>query len=521
LEGGSILRAGDAFTACLYLVIVIAVGIWSANRARSTEGYFLGGRAMPGWAVGLSMLGTAISSVTFLAYPGSAFLGNWSRIVPGLMLPIATIIGIIFFIPFYRKSNLTSAYEYLENRFGPWGRTYGCALFSLGSVYRMGSILYLLALPLKAMTGWDTTTVIVATGIFVTFYTVLGGIEAVIWTDVMQTIVLFLGGIVTVLVVFMKVPGGAGAVVGQAIAEHKFGINIAFEFDLARDTFIVLALNGLIGNIQEFATDQTKVQRYLAPKTLSGARQAAWWCGLGCIPLWSLFMFVGTCLFVFYNFFPDAMLTGLKSDEIFPRFILTQLPVGVGGFVIAAVLAAAMSSIDSSMNGTATVVTVDVYRRHLVKGKDDHHYLTAARCFTALAGALMIVAALLLAKLGEESSILDIYFKLGAVFAGGLGGLFLLGFFTRRATSRGAAVGIVTAVLVIAWLTISQFDILPHAFRSPTHAFIIGVFGNIAVFSVGLICSYLFKWIFDWPAKENLDGLTWYTRDKEQPPTEG
>jgi len=519
LEAESILRPGDAFTACLYLAIVIVVGIWSANRARSTEGYFLGGRAMPGWAVGLSMLGTAISSVTFLAYPGKSYLENWSRIVPGLMLPIAAIIGIVFFIPFYRKRKLTSAYEYLENRFGPWGRTYGCALFSVGSVYRMGSILYLLALPLKLMTGWDTTTVIVVTGLFVTFYTVLGGIEAVIWTDVMQTIVLFLGGIVTVLTVFAKVPGGAAEVFSQAMAEHKFSINISFDLDLTRDTFVVLALSGLIGNIQEFAMDQTKVQRYLAPKTLSGARQAAWWCGLGCIPLWSLFMFVGTCLFVFYMFFPETLRPNMISDEVFPHFILTQLPVGLGGFVIAAVLAAAMSSIDSSMNGTATVVTVDIYRRHLAKGRDDKHYLFAARCFTALAGGLTIVAALLLSRIGDES-ILDAYFKLGAMFAGGLGGLFLLGFFMKRATSRAAGVGIVVALLVIAWLTLSQEEfggILPEAIRSPIHGFLIGVFGNIAVFCVGLVCSHLFKW----PAKENLDGLTWWTREEEGPPAEG
>jgi len=465
---------------------------------------------MPGWAVGLSMLGTAISSVTFLAYPGSSYAGNWSRIVPGLMLPFATIVGIIFFIPFYRKSKVTSAYEYLENRYGPWGRTYGCALFSVGSVYRMGSILYLLALPLKAMTGWDTVTVIIVTGIFVTFYTVLGGIEAVIWTDVMQTIVLFLGGIITILTVFYKVPGGAATVFGQALAEHKFSINISWDFDLTRDTFVVLALSGIIGNIQEFAMDQTKVQRYLAPKTLSGARQAALWCGVGCIPLWSMFMFVGTCLFVFTKFFPDALGNGLWPDEIYPHFILTVLPPGVGGFVIAAVLAAAMSSIDSSMNGAATVLTVDIYRRHLVPGKNDRHYLVAARCLTALAGALMIVAALLLSKLGEDSSILEAFFKLGAIFAGGLGGLFLLGFFTRRASSRAAAAGVIAALLVIAWLVISQFDILPERFRSPTHPFIIGVFGNVAVFTVGLVLSYVFKW----PVKKNLAGLTWWTRDK-------
>ena len=504
------LRPGDVVSLGLYLALTVAIALWTVRRAGTTEGYFLASRRMSGWAVGLSMLATAISSVTFLAYPGSAYEGNWSRLVPGLMLPIATLIGVLVFIPFYRSCSLTSAYEYLESRFGPWGRTYGCLLFTLGSIYRTGSILYLLAIPIKQMTGLSAETTIIGTGIFVVFYTMLGGIEAVIWTDVMQGIVLTLGGIVCVLVVLLKIPEGVGGLLRHALAAHKFSLNVSFDFDLTRDTFIVLALNGLIGNIQEFATDQTKVQRYLAPKTLAGARQAAWWCGLGCIPTWMLFMFVGTCLFVFYSYFPNALKPGLKSDEVFPFFILTQLPQGVGGFVIAAVFAAAMSSIASSMNATATVVMVDIYKRYLVKDKEDRHYLAAARWTTLIAGALMMVAALSLLII-KATSILDAFFKLGAVFAGGLGGLFLLGFLTTRATNRAAKVGIAAALLVIGWLTISQFDILPHPFRSPTHAFLIGVIGNVTVFTVGLICSYL----FGPPEKRDLNGLTWWTRIKQ------
>ena len=173
-----VFRTGDIITLALYLVGTVGLGVWCAKRARSTEGYFLGSRSIPGWAIGISMLGTAISSVTFLAYPGSAYSGNWSRLVQGLMLPFAAVIGVTYFVTFYRRLRVTSAYEYLEDRFGPWGRSYGCLLFSSMSAYRMGVILYLLSLPLKAMTGWQVEYIIVVTGVLVTFYTVLGGLEA-------------------------------------------------------------------------------------------------------------------------------------------------------------------------------------------------------------------------------------------------------------------------------------------------------------------------------------------------------
>jgi len=455
LNNEVVFRTGDIITLTLYLVGTVGLGVWCAKRARSTEGYFLGSRSIPGWAIGISMLGTAISSVTFLAYPGSAYSGNWSRLVQGLMLPFAAVIGVTYFVTFYRRLRVTSAYEYLEDRFGPWGRSYGCLLFSSMSAYRMGVILYLLSLPLKAMTGWQVEYIIVVTGVLVTFYTVLGGLEAVIWTDVAQTIMLLVGGVMCITLVFLRVPGGAPVVLENAWAADKFSLAVSMDFSFVKDTFWVLALSGIIGNIQEFATDQTKIQRYCAAKSDGAARRAVWIVGLGCIPVWSLFMFVGTCLFVFYKFYPEALGAGLKADEVYPFFILTQMPSGLGGLVIAAALAAAMSSIDSSMNGTATVLTMDIYKRHLVRDKDDHHYLNVGRMLSALAGLFMIIAALLLAQVKDEA-ILDTCFKVGAVFGGGLGGLFILGFVSKRANSKGAAIGLVTALVLIVWLTVSQ-----------------------------------------------------------------
>ncbi len=450
-----IFRGGDVLAIVLYFVLLIVVGIWTTKKIKGSEDFFVGGRSMPGWAVGFSLLGTAISSITFLAYPGSAFAGNWSRLVPGFMLPIAAFIGIIFFVVFYRRSGFVSAYEYFEKRFGSWGRSYASFVYIVSQTFRVGSVLFLLALPVRVMTGWSLASIIVLVGVLVTLYTVLGGLEAVIWTDVLQTIVLILGGLVTILVVVLDVKGGLGEVFRLATVAGKFKISTSWQWNLARDTFWTLALTGLISNVQEFSTDQVKIQRYLAPATDREAKGAAWMVGLGCIPIWMLFMFVGTSIWVFYQLHPGALAAGMRPDEVFPHFILTQLPVGVGGFVIAAVMAAAMSTIDSGLNAVATIMTVDWYQKFFVKNRDDRHYLNMARILTLVVGVLGIGAAYYLSTL-EMRTFLDLAFFLASVFSAGLGGFFLLGFFFKRVNNQGAVVGVVAGLLVILWLTLSN-----------------------------------------------------------------
>ena len=455
MENPFIFRGGDILAIVLYFVLLIVVGIWTTKKIKGSEDFFVGGRAMPGWAVGFSLLGTAISSITFLAYPGSAFAGNWSRLVPGFMLPVAAFIGIIFFVVFYRRSGFVSAYEYFEKRFGTWGRSYASFVYIVAQTFRVGSVLFLLALPVRVMTGWSLGSIILIVGVLVTLYTVLGGLEAVIWTDVLQTIVLILGGLVTILVVFLDVKGGLPEVIRLAGAAGKFKISTSWDWNLARDTFWTLALTGLISNLQEFSTDQVKIQRYLAPATDREAKGAAWMVGLGCIPIWMLFMFVGTSIWVFYQLHPGAISATMRPDEVFPHFILTQLPVGVGGFVIAAVMAAAMSTIDSGLNAVATIMTVDWYQKFFVTNREDKHYLNVARILTLVVGVLGIAAAYFLSTL-EMRTFLDLAFFLASVFSAGLGGFFLLGFFFKRANNRGAIVGVVVGLLVIFWLTLSN-----------------------------------------------------------------
>ena len=506
------LRFGDLLAIALYTVAMLWLGWWSQKRIKGTEGYFVGNRSLPGWAVGLSILATAISSITFLAYPGNSYQGNWSRLVPGLMLPVATLIGVYFFVVFYRRTLFVSAYQYFEQRFGNWGRSYASVLFTLGSLYRMGMVLYLLSIPIKVMFGLDISTTILFAGIVVTIYTVMGGLEAVIWTDVAQGIILIAGGVITVLIAFIDVPGGAHEIVSRGMAAGKFDMAVSFDWDFTKETIWIFMLMGLVGNIQELSTDQTKVQRYQAAKTDKGAIGATLTV-LACIPVWMLFMFVGTCLWAYYTDFPQLLPAGLKADYVYPHFILTQMPTFVAGMVISAVLAAAMSTIDSSMNGSASVMLEDFYKRHFRPGKEDVHYLKVARYITVALGVIMMIIAWGLSLL-DANTILDIGFFIGAVMAGGLGGFFLMGFLFKHVNNRGAMVGVAAGVVSILWCTLSHLNpelgILPDWAVIKIHPYMIGVIGNVVVFVVGVIASFFFPR----PTEQQLAGMTWWTRDR-------
>jgi len=499
----------------VYVGGMVLLGLACAWRAQTTEGYFVGGRKMPGWAVGISMLGTAISSVTFLAYPGSAYDRDWSLLVPGLTLPVAAAFGIAFFIPFYRKAMLVSAYQYLERRFGTPARLYGCMVFSIASIWRMAIILYLVSVALQIFlvgsTGWDLQTIIIVAGIIVAVYTVVGGIEAVIWTDVIQTIVLYLGGLITIAVVFWRLPDGAMQVFQEGVAAKKFNLHASLDWSLCKLTLWVLVIHGLVGNLHEFASDQGKVQRYCAPKTTRSAQWGAWICGLGCIPVWSTFMFVGTCLFVYYRAFPGLLAEGLRADQVFPYFMLHDMPPFLGGLVVAAVMAAAMSSIDSSMNATATILTKDIYENLYFTNKTDKHYLWSARIIATLLGAGMIYGALLLTHAREEA-ILEMGLIIGAITGGGLGGFVFLGFFSTRANGKGAAIGVLIALLVIVYLTLGTAGYLPENWAAGYHPLLIGVFGNLYALFVGYMASFYFKR----PTREELKNLTYWTTTYEK-----
>lgn len=490
----------DTLTLLIYLGGMVAMGLYFSRRNTSTEEYFVGGRSFAGWVIGLSLVGTSISSITFLAYPGDAFKTAWLRYIPNFMLPVGVFIAAYVFLPFFRRGKITSAYEYLEGRFGPSVRVYGCVAFIVGQLVRVSIILYLISLVVHEITGLDATVCIVIGGVFVALYTIMGGIDAVIWTDVIQTVVLVLGGLVCIGVIMSKLPGGLGQIFSVAAADGKFAFAelvggklrpVSWGLSLQHKTGTMMLILGLTAWLTEYSANQNIIQRYCASKSPREARKAMFVCAFSSVPIWAFFMFLGTSLYVFFKVFPRPeaveMLTGTrKAEEVLPFFIINYLPPGIAGLVIAAALAAAMSSLDSSINAIATCGITDIYRRLFVRDRDDRHYLRVAWAIASGAAVFMIGGAIVLANT-ETKTIQDTATIIGSLLGGGLLGMYLLGFLTKRGDARAVWIGIVCTILFTAWTLLAKRGLLPERLSVPFDLYYTRIIGNLVMFVVGYV----------------------------------
>ncbi|MDD8044396.1 MAG: sodium:solute symporter [Verrucomicrobiota bacterium] len=486
----------DGIVIFAYLAGVMLLGCWFVRKSRSTEEFMAAGRSLPGWAVGMSIFGTYVSSISFLANPGKSYDSDWNPFVFSLSLPLAAWIATKYFVPFYRRSGQISAYNHLEARFGPWARTYALVCYLLTQIARMGTILYLVALALSPLTGWSITTIILVTGVLVTIYTLLGGIEAVIWTDVIQSIVLTAGILVCIILILIRMPEGPGQVFVIAAEHGKFGLG-ELGLSLTQSTFWVVLFYGLFINLNNFGIDQSYVQRYATAKTDRDAVRSVWLGGLLYLPVSALLFFIGTALFAFYTaqpeLLPEAAAGGIKGDAVFPHFIVTQLPAGATGLLIAAVMAAAMSSVDSSLNCSATLILCDIYKRYIRPDADERRSMRVLYTTTLVWGLLGTGMALAMIQV---QSALDAWWKLAGIFSGGMLGLFLLGIMSRSARNINAVIGVVFGVLVISWMAFfPQTSDAPASWRSPFHSYLTIVFGTTTILIIGLASTY---WMSRW-----------------------
>lgn len=484
----------DLIVLVLYLGGVVGMGCWFIRKSGSTDEFMAAGRSLPGWAVGLSIFGTYVSSISFLANPGKSYSGNWNPFVFGLSLPIAAWVAVRWFVPFYRKANVISAYDHLEERFGPWARSYAAICFLLLQLARMGTIMYLVALALAPLTGWSVLTIIIVTGVLVTLYTLMGGIEAVIWTDVVQAIVLTVGMLVCIGVLVFQMPGGTTQLFEIASENNKFSLG-SFSGSLTESTFWLMLIYGLFINLQNFGIDQSYVQRYITAKSDRDATRSVWLGALLYLPVSALLFFIGSALFAFYSAQPELLINAagetLKADEVFPNFIVSQLPPGVTGLLIAAVMAAAMSSVDSSLNCSASLFLCDFYKRYFrpnASERESMRVLYSATIVWGIAGVGMAIAMI------QVKSVLDAWWQLAGIFSGGMLGLFLTGLIVHRAKNPAAIVGTISGVLVIVWMSLSQLKMWPELqnyFTSPFHSHLIIVFGTLTILFVGALVSLL------------------------------
>ena len=279
------------------ILFAIGIGYYFSHRQKGTDQYFTGGKNIPSWAIGMSIFATLISSVTFLAYPGSGYAGDWILLVQGLMVPIVLVCIIGFIVPLFRRVIRLSVYEYFEHRFGKFARFYGSSAFVLGHFSKMGTILFLVSLAMSRFMNMDIILIIVVLGIVVTALKLMGGIEAVIWMDVIQGFMLILGGVICISILLIRPENGFMNVSSEVISQVK---SANYSWDFAEATFWVLALTGVFYALQKYGTAQTIVQRYITAKSSKAAKKAAYIYVYTSIPIWTLFMFNGIALLVFF-----------------------------------------------------------------------------------------------------------------------------------------------------------------------------------------------------------------------------
>ncbi len=480
------------------LVISVGVGVGFSKSQSNTSKYFSAEGNLPSWAIGVSIFATLISSITFLAYPGDGFAGNWVRLVQGMMVPVVVLAGIFFIVPLYRDVIGLSAYEYFEKRFSYFARVYSSLGFILAHFSKMGSVFFLLSLAVSSMTGIDTYTVIFVLGIAVIVLTLLGGMEAVIWLDVIQGFLLIFGGLITVAIIAMKLDGGLGTVFAISAAEDKMSLG-SMEWDFVNLTFWVMAINGIFYTIQKYGTDQTIIQRYLTARSDKEAIKASIMGVVMVVPVWAMFMFIGTALYAFYQ--GSATLPeGLRADAVFPYFIMNELPVGVVGLIISALMAAAISSLDSDLNCLAAVGVDDYYKRFRPDSTDEER-LHMGKVLVILSGIGAIIVASIYVSAGNKG-VLGTVFALYAIFSGGIAGMFLLGIFVPRANKQGLYIGVAACVIytAIALLTSTSFTIGGESkilldlgpLNYTQHKYMLGVYSHIVLFVVAWGASYFF-----------------------------
>ncbi len=468
----------DIVVFIIFSVGTIVFGASFVRKNKNVSDYTSGGGNMPGFIVGMSIFATFVSSISFLALPGSAYLGNWNSFLFSLSIPIAMFFAAKYFVPFYRNITSISAYSFLEEKFGYWARAYAAICYLLTQIARIGSILFLLALALNSMLGWSIPSIIMITGVCVIIYSVLGGIKAVMWVDAIQGLILILGALISVFILLYSLPGGIDQFFAVGKEYNKFSLG-SFGIELNTPTFWVTLIYGLFINLQNYGIDQNYVQRYKSAKSDKSAISSALFGGLLYVPVSLLFFIIGTALFVYYKVEPGLLSSSLTSDQIFPYFIVNGLPAGVTGLLIAAVFSAGMSTISTSINSSGTIILTD-FIEHRRKNLNEKQRMSILYTTSFIIGLLGVGVGLAMMSV---KSALDAWWGLAGIFSGGMLGLFLLGFITRKTKGIHALIGTIFGVVLIAWMTLSSQTLF--------HNYLTIVFGTIVIFLVGFLLSFV------------------------------
>ncbi|HUT45223.1 MAG TPA: sodium/solute symporter [Sedimentisphaerales bacterium] len=443
----------------LYSCILIGMGVYYSRKCRTAEQFMVADRTIPAWAAGLAVMSAYTSSISYIATPGKAFDSNWHPIIFALCIfPVAWLVC-KYVVPYYRRTRLISVYAFLEERLGAWGRIYAAFAFVLYMIGRIAVILYLASLLLDTFVPWNIAVVIIVIGLITIVYTLLGGMEAVIWTDVMQSIIMIAGILFCAVSLSISVFSGPEPLIQAAIDNNKFSFG-SLKFTLASQehlfdrTVWVMIIYGVTEALRSLLADQNYVQKYCSVPSERDAKRSVWIAMLIYIPLTAVFLYIGTALFAFYSPGGHELGEGItKGEQIFPYYIATQVPAGLKGLIIAAIIAAAMSTVDSALNCSATVLLLDFYKRYLNPNITEVASVRFLRLATVVWGVLGTGAALLMIR---AKSILDVWWQISGIFGGALLGLFLLAFMKVRLRLWQGIVSIGVSILVISWGTFAR-----------------------------------------------------------------
>jgi solute:Na+ symporter, SSS family len=545
----------------VYLVWMVWDGIRLTKRSHELEGFFLGGRALPWWAVGLSVMATQLSAITMIGTTGQGFVDGMRFLQYYYALPVAMILLSVTFVPFFHNAKVYTAYEYLERRFDAKTRAFTSLLFLLSRSMSLGVVISAPAVVFAVMLGTSVTSAVLITALPTIVYTMFGGVQAVAWTDVKQMVLIVSGLVAAVVVLILQLPADVSIADGLRIAGSAGKLQtFDFSFDLTNQyTFWSGTIAALFLFMSYFGTDQSQVQRYLTTPSVDAARGSLLMSAYWKIPLQALVLLVGVFLFLYYLFAPQPLIYDARADRqmregpraaeylaleqqfqgatasrsaaaqvmtrarkandsaqvaaageqfkareaevkatraqalalvrqtrgdssyndvnyVFPTFITTRMPVGLVGLLIAAILAAAMSTIAGELSALSTASVIDFYRRFIRRDESDRHYLLVSRAATVFWGLFASVVAVYAARLG---SLIEVVNRFGSYFYGSILGVFLLAIGFRRATANGAFIGLIAGMTCVGLAaTYTKIAFLWH-----------NVTGAVAVIVVGMLVS--------------------------------
>lgn len=459
----------------LYLLAMLGMGVYFMRKENGADDFFKGGGRIPWWAAGISIYATMLSAITYMAIPTKAYTTDWTYYPMLWMILLVSFPVIKYYLPYFRRLNVTSAYEILEQRFNTLTRLLASALFCIFMIARMALVLYLPSLALTAVTGIDIYLCIVLMGLVTIIYCTMGGVEAVIWGDVVQGLILVGGAIFSVIYLVVNTEGGFGGTLELALDNDKLRL-FDWGSSWAQPTWWVILIGGIANNLISYTSDQTVIQRYLTTPDEKSAGRGILVNGVMSVFVSVAFYMIGTGLYTFYKTHPVELdMTMGQADAIFPFFMMSQMPAGIAGMLIAAIFAATMSTISSNINSVSTAFSIDFFQRFR-KSTTDSQLLVVARWASVVSGLIGLGIALLMATWNIQS-LLDYFNTILGLLTSGLGGLFFMAVFMPRVKGYAALLGFLAGEAVVFWMN----------FYTDANLFLFG--------ATGIVVSVLVAWV--------------------------